>query len=62
MADFSPDSWRVVTASEDGTARLWNALTGEPLGAPMKHEAEVLSAQFSGDGQRIVTASVDGSA
>ena len=62
MADFSPDSWRVVTASEDGTARLWNALTGEPLGAPMRHEAEVLWAQFSGDGQRIVTASVDGSA
>ena len=62
MADFSPDSWRVVTASEDGTARLWNALTGEPLGDPMRHEAEVLWAQFSGDGRRIVTASVDGSA
>ena len=62
MADFSPDSWRVVTASEDGTARLWNALTGEPLGSPMRHEAEVLRAEFSGDGQRIVTASVDGSA
>ena len=62
MANFSPDSWRVVTASEDGTARLWNALTGEPLGDPMRHEAEVLWAQFSGDGQRIVTASVDGSA
>jgi eukaryotic-like serine/threonine-protein kinase len=62
MADFSPDSWRVVTASEDGTARLWNALTGESLGDPMRHEAEVLWAQFSGDGQRIVTASVDGAA
>jgi WD40 repeat protein len=61
-ANFSPDSWRVVTASEDGTARLWNALTGESLGDPMRHEAEVLWAQFSGDGQRIVTASVDGSA
>jgi eukaryotic-like serine/threonine-protein kinase len=62
MANLSPDSWRVVTASEDGTARLWNALTGESLGDPMRHEAEVLWAQFSGDGQRIVTASVDGSA
>jgi WD40 repeat protein len=61
-ANFSPDSWRVVTASEDGTARLWNALTGEPLGEPMRHEAEVLWAQFSEDGQKIVTASVDGSA
>jgi eukaryotic-like serine/threonine-protein kinase len=62
MANFSPDSWRVVTASEDGTARLWNALTGESLGDPMRHEAEVLWAQFSNDGQRIVTASMDGSA
>jgi WD40 repeat protein len=62
MANFSPDSWRIVTASEDGTAHLWNALTGESLGEPMRHEAEVLWAQFSGDGQRIVTASVDGSA
>jgi eukaryotic-like serine/threonine-protein kinase len=60
-AGFSPDGWRAITASEDGTARLWNAANGEPVGEPMKHEAEVLSAQFSDDGQKIVTASVDGS-
>ena len=61
-ANFSPDGWRVVTASEDGTARLWNAINGEPLGEPMRHDAEVLGAQVSQDGQRIITVSVDGSA
>lgn len=61
-AEISPDGTRVVTASEDGTARLWNADTGEPLGQPMSHTAEVLSARFSDNGQQVVTASADGSA
>src|SRR5262249_46017261 len=29
--DFSPDGGRLVSASYDGTARIWNAKTGEPL-------------------------------
>lgn len=61
-AIFSPDGQRVVTASEDGTARLWNAFDGGPIGEPMRHDAEVLWAEFSRDGQRVVTASVDGTA
>ena len=56
-AQFSPDGQRVVTASEDNTARLWDAATGKPIGEPMKHEDEFYSAQFSPDGQRVVTAS-----
>ena len=36
-AQFSPDGQRVATASEDGTARLWDATTGKALGAPMEH-------------------------
>jgi WD40 repeat protein len=60
--NFSPDGRRLVTASKDGTARLWNACNGEPMGEPMKHDAEVLWARFSNDGRKIVTASVDGSA
>jgi WD40 repeat protein len=60
--NFSPDGQRVVTASRDGLARIWNALNGEPVGEPMRHEAEVLWAQFSHDGSKIVTASADGTA
>jgi len=48
---------RVVTASSDRTARLWDASTGQPLGDTMKHQSSVLSAQFSPNGRRIVTAS-----
>ena len=35
-AAFSPDGKRIVTASEDKTARLWDAETGEPIGEPLK--------------------------
>jgi dipeptidyl aminopeptidase/acylaminoacyl peptidase len=54
-AQFSPDGQRVVTASEDTTARLWDAATGKQIGEPMKHEDKVTSAQFSPDGQRVAT-------
>ena len=56
-AQFSPDGERIVTASADKTARLWNATTGKPVAEPMKHESVVNSAQFSPDNQRVVTAS-----
>ena len=34
-AAFSPDGKRIVTASEDKTARLWDAETGQQIGAPL---------------------------
>src|SRR5439155_626487 len=58
-AQFSPDGQRVVTASVDWTARLWDGDTGKPVGEPMKHDEAVNSAQFGPDGQRVVTASDD---
>ena len=58
-AQFSPDGRRIVTASWDKTARLWDAASGKPVGEPMKHENEVNSAEFSPDGQRVVTGSWD---
>ena len=62
-AAFSPDGKRIVTASHDKTARLWDAATGLPIGQPLKgHEGAVNSAAFSPDGMRVVTASDDGTA
>jgi hypothetical protein len=59
-ARFSPDGGRVVTASWDGTVRLWDATSGKEIGEPMKHGDRVSSAQFSADGERVVSASWDG--
>src|SRR4029077_5109577 len=63
-AEFSPDGGRIVSAASDGTARLWDAQSGKPLGVPMRHIAlhvnyVVLCARFSPDGQRVVTGGQD---
>jgi WD40 repeat protein len=57
--DFSLDGKKVVTASADGTARIWDAGTGLPIGKPLKHDGMVVEARFSKDGKRVVTASMD---
>jgi WD40 repeat protein len=56
---FSPDGKRVVTASGDKTARVWDAATGAPIGRALQHDGLVWSASFSPDGVRVVTASGD---
>ena len=60
-AVFSPDGSRIVTASHDGTAWLWDA-AGKELGVLKGHEDSVNSAAFSPDGSRIVTVSSDSTA
>jgi tetratricopeptide (TPR) repeat protein len=58
-ASFSPDGRRIVTASSDETARVWDAESGQPITPPLKHEDVVSHAGFSPDGRRVVTASRD---
>ncbi len=58
-AAYSPDGSRIVTASDDHTARVWDATSGQPLHTLRGHENTVSSAAFSPDGSRIVTASND---
>ena len=57
MAVFSPSVDRVVTASWDGTARIWDAATGAELAQLEGHLFEVNYAAFSPTGDRVVTAS-----
>ena len=49
----------MVTASEDNTARVWDAATGAAIAVLKGHEDRVNSAAFSPDGTRVVTASDD---
>src|SRR4029450_2636461 len=71
-AAFSPDGTRILTASADHTAKLWDAgplsrwiatsMTSGHLLASFDHQGTVNDAAFSPDGARILTASADHSA
>jgi WD40 repeat protein len=61
-AAFSRDGFKVVTASFDGRAQVWDALTGKAVGKPIDSNYPLISAAFSGDGTRIVTLSFLGEA
>ncbi len=61
---FHPKDEYVVTASEDGTARIWDVATGASLAELRGHTAALTETQFSPDseGLFIATASADGTA
>jgi WD40 repeat protein len=54
---FNPDGHSFLSASMDGTAQLWDAGTGMPLGRVIAHGASVTAAAFSPDGRDLLTAS-----
>jgi hypothetical protein len=58
-AAYSPDGTRIVTASEDKTARIWDANTGAQLAVLLGHRNGLYFAAYSPDGTRIVSASAD---
>jgi WD40 repeat protein len=58
-AAYSPDGTRIVTASADKTARIWDARTGVQLFVLSGHADRVQSAAYSPDNTRIVTAAAD---
>jgi WD40 repeat protein/serine/threonine protein kinase len=61
-AEFSDDGKLVITASEDNTARIWDAANGKELSVLAGHTARVTSVAFApgNDPTRAVTASQDG--
>ena len=61
-ARFSRDGQRMVTASYDGTASVWDVESGQTLQTLKGHSQGLTSADFSDDGRQIVTASNDGTA
>ena len=56
---FSPDGRTVLTGSEDKTARLWDAVTSQPIGPTLVHQGPVVAVAFSPDGKSFLTASSD---
>jgi WD40 repeat protein len=59
--EIMESSTRIVTASPDKTARVWDARSGKSIGQ-IRHDSSVSSASFSPDGTRIITASWDNTA
>jgi WD40 repeat protein/serine/threonine protein kinase len=56
---FSPDGLRIVTGSDDMTAKVWDWASGRELLTLTNHSAPIWSVAFSPDGRRILTGSGD---
>ena len=55
---WSPDGHHILTGSEDGTVRIWDAATGDNT-LTLTHKASVTAVAWSPDARHILTASRD---
>ena len=54
-AEFSPNGQLIATASDDGTVRVWNALTQEPITSGLVHSGAARYTLFSPDHSLVAT-------
>ena len=58
---FSPDGKTLATGDDDGSTRLWNAVTHQPIGSPLNSASNgINSVAFSPDGKIVATGSASG--
>jgi WD40 repeat protein len=58
-AAYDRSGRRIITASEDGTARIWHAGRMQQLGPPLQHPAPVIAAAFAAAAGQAVTVTRD---
>lgn len=62
---FTPDGQSIITGSRDGTAQIWSASNGRPLGTPMAHPPSETGSEairdvvISPNGRMVATRSDD---
>lgn len=56
--NLSADGRYLATASEDTTARIWDAHSQQPLGPALVHPTGVNAVRFSQDARRVVTTTI----
>ena len=61
-ARLSADESRLLTWTFDGTVRIWDSATAEPIAAPFRHADAVYGAIFSPDQRLLLTWSADATA
>lgn len=60
QALFAANGQQVVSASEDGSVRLWQIQELVPLEFPMQHESSVVDAMYQPDSRHLLSWIVDG--